>query len=214
MTIRHASAVRRATLVATLLVVASAISGCVSGSGQRSELVSAPVCCSSMREFRFEDLPLDKPVSLSIEKSTHQAFEFPQGKSLFAAFRLPPASGPLSLEFTMGSNSPWVPSVKIFVPTFLFLDRESQPIGEPFTVGLLRQGQVHEGMPRFIGGISWSGDVDVPTGASAVVIYTDPAQIGHTRSYYEIPSEARHDAIIGAEGALKIRVRTVPSRPL
>jgi len=88
-----------------------------SAAESRSVLNSAPICCDTLAELRFESLDVEKARFFPVNSSS-QAFDFTTGKSLVRAFRLPD-----SLERATVTLSA-VAGATVFVPTVLILDED------------------------------------------------------------------------------------------
>ena len=130
---------------------------------QRSELGARSSCCQSLAEFKFETLVLDKEHELTFGSSS-LVFNFPTGKSYFAAYRLP-AGAKRALQIKSEFNGMYIG--QYFQPIFTFLDSEKRyvstsspplsfapPAFAPYTVAHMR------------------GGIAVPDSAEFVVIYT------------------------------------------
>ncbi|MFL9694754.1 transcriptional regulator, partial [Aeromonas veronii] len=60
------------------------------------QLGSATVCCTSISELQYQPLAAEQERVIAIDGSS-PAFNFPEGKSYYAAFKLPTNSGDLKV---------------------------------------------------------------------------------------------------------------------
>lgn len=78
-------------------------------------LASATVCCQRYADIPYQPLGAEKEIHLTIDQSS-PAYIFPEGKSYFAAYRLPENKG----SFTLDVSSLF--SKSVFIPQLILLD--------------------------------------------------------------------------------------------
>ncbi|MGL4507494.1 MAG: MalM family protein [Aeromonas sobria] len=84
------------------------------------QLGTATVCCSSLSELRYQPLAAEQKKVIAIDGSS-PAFNFPEGKSYYAAFKLPTNSGDLKITVAGLIDK------TLFNPTVLLLDSQFKP---------------------------------------------------------------------------------------
>ncbi|WP_321148738.1 MalM family protein [Aeromonas jandaei] len=84
------------------------------------QLGTATVCCSSISELRYQPLAAEQKKVIAIDGSS-PAFNFPEGKSYYAAFKLPTNSGDLKITVAGLIDK------TLFNPTVLMLDSQFKP---------------------------------------------------------------------------------------
>ncbi|MGB7301863.1 MAG: hypothetical protein WBD34_21290, partial [Burkholderiaceae bacterium] len=79
--------------------------------------------------MQFADLSIDEIREIEINGNS-PVFEFEEGKSHFAAFRLVSTRKPITVEFATSRNNEgfWRAPLTVFVPQFDFFDKEFMPI--------------------------------------------------------------------------------------
>ncbi|BAP88312.1 maltose operon periplasmic [Burkholderiales bacterium GJ-E10] len=88
----------------------------------RTVLDTAPVCCSRMSEFTFENLAPGKSTSAEIARG-QGSFDFATGKSYFRAFKLPAYSAPYAISLHSKVMPSGIPHrFRVFVPAAVLLD--------------------------------------------------------------------------------------------
>lgn len=93
-------------------------------------------------------------------------FAFDEGKSYFAAFRLPENGRVPGLMFRSYLNGAILSDASVFMPSFVFLDASRKPIS------VARDVQMHNGSGNFWLGPFYTGEVHIPATAEYVVVYT------------------------------------------
>ncbi|MGL5975867.1 MAG: MalM family protein, partial [Aeromonas sobria] len=84
------------------------------------QLGTATVCCSSLSELRYQPLAAEQKKVIAIDGSS-PVFNFPEGKSYYAAFKLPTNSGDLKITVAGLIDK------TLFNPTVLLLDSQFKP---------------------------------------------------------------------------------------
>ncbi|HEH9400812.1 TPA: transcriptional regulator [Aeromonas sobria] len=84
------------------------------------QLGTATVCCSSLSELRYQPLAAEQKKVIAIDGSS-PVFNFPEGKSYYAAFKLPTNSGDLKITIAGLIDK------TLFNPTVLLLDSQFKP---------------------------------------------------------------------------------------
>ncbi|OHY91304.1 transcriptional regulator [Aeromonas sobria] len=84
------------------------------------QLGSATVCCSSINELQYQPLAAEQKKVIAIDGSS-PVFNFPEGKSYYAAFKLPTNSGDLKITVAGLIDK------TLFNPTVLLLDSQFKP---------------------------------------------------------------------------------------
>ena len=84
------------------------------------QLGTATVCCSSLSELHYQPLAAEQKKVIAIDGSS-PAFNFPEGKSYYAAFKLPTNSGDLKITVAGLIDK------TLFNPTVLLLDSQFKP---------------------------------------------------------------------------------------
>jgi hypothetical protein len=169
----------RGVLPLLALGVAVGLGGCANLEGQRKDLSNKASCCTSYATLPVTELPL---TGLTFEiGDADPVFDFPEGKSRFRAFRLPPkvtedtvltvrALTPLTA--VVADRKTWSP---YFHPAVTFLDGDGTVLST-----------VNEDRPN-----EWCGSAatcegvvlepHVPAGARVAVIHTPLNKVGRFR---------------------------------
>ncbi len=150
-----------------LFVVALA-AGCSSVHQQTERLAGLPSCCSGTAEFKFLEMRDSGESSVQITEET-AAFSFPDGKSHFAPFRLPPsdkADRLLSVKTFWATTQLGRPQV--FCPSATFYDLRHKIIS---TELLMLSYQPSQGY--------WLANARVPDSARYFVLHAEARRIGN-----------------------------------
>ena len=91
-----------------------------SRSNALQQLGAATVCCSSINELQYQPLAAEQEKVVAIDGSS-PVFNFPEGKSYYAAFKLPTNSGDLKITVAGLIDK------TLFNPTVLLLDSQFKP---------------------------------------------------------------------------------------
>ncbi|MGL6003850.1 MalM family protein [Aeromonas sobria] len=138
------------------------------------QLGTATVCCSSISELRYQPLAAEQKKVIAIDGSS-PAFNFPEGKSYYAAFKLPTNSGDLKITIAGLIDK------TLFNPTVLLLDSQFKPtrtIGADiiaYKPARMLDGERVEGV--FTIDRSYVGN---PNNETYMVIYTAEATLSQT----------------------------------
>lgn len=138
------------------------------------QLGSATVCCSSISELQYQPLAAEQKKVIAIDGSS-PAFNFPEGKSYYAAFKLPTHSGDLKITVAGLIDK------TLFNPTVLLLDSQFKPtrtIGADiitYKPARLLDGDRVEGV--FTIDRTYVGN---PNNETYMVIYTSQATLNQT----------------------------------
>ncbi|RUR57880.1 transcriptional regulator [Aeromonas veronii] len=138
------------------------------------QLGTATVCCSSINELQYQPLAAEQKRVVAIDGSS-PAFKFPEGKSYYAAFKLPSNSGDLKITVAGLIDK------TLFNPTVLLLDSQFKPtrtIGAniiTYKPARMLDGDRVEGV--FTIDRSYVGN---PNNETYMVIYTTQATLSQT----------------------------------
>lgn len=138
------------------------------------QLGSASVCCTSINELQYQPLAAEQKRVIAIDGSS-PAFNFPEGKSYYAAFKLPTNSGDLKITVAGLIDK------TLFNPTVLLLDSQFKPtrtIGADiitYKPARMLDGDRVEGV--FTIDRSYVGN---PNNETYMVIYTTQATLSQT----------------------------------
>ncbi|QET81289.1 MalM family protein [Aeromonas veronii] len=138
------------------------------------QLGTATVCCTSINELQYQPLAAEQKRVVAIDGSS-PAFNFPEGKSYYAAFKLPSNSGDLKITVAGLIDK------TLFNPTVLLLDSQFKPtrtIGAniiTYKPARMLDGDRVEGV--FTIDRSYVGN---PNNETYMVIYTTQATLSQT----------------------------------
>ncbi|MGH1388836.1 MAG: MalM family protein [Aeromonas jandaei] len=138
------------------------------------QLGTATVCCSGISELRYQPLTAEQKKVIAIDGSS-PAFNFPEGKSYYAAFKLPTNSGDLKITVAGLIDK------TLFNPSVLMLDSQFKPtrtIGSDiitYKPARMLDGDRVEGV--FTIDRSYVGN---PNNETYMVIYTTQATLSQT----------------------------------
>lgn len=138
------------------------------------QLGSATVCCTSINELQYQPLAAEQKRVVAIDGSS-PVFNFPEGKSYYAAFKLPTNSGDLKVTVAGLIDK------TLFNPTVLLLDSQFKPtrtIGADiitYKPARMLDGDRVEGV--FTIDRSYVGN---PNNETYMVIYTTQATLSQT----------------------------------
>lgn len=138
------------------------------------QLGTATVCCSNISELQYQQLLAEQEKVIAIDGSS-PAFNFPEGKSYYAAFKLPTNSGDLKITVAGLIDK------TLFNPTVLLLDSQFKPtrtIGADiitYKPARMLDGDRVEGV--FTIDRSYVGN---PNNETYMVIYTTQATLSQT----------------------------------
>lgn len=145
-----------------------------SRSSALQQLGTATVCCTSISELQYQPLAAEQKRVVAID-GTSPAFNFPEGKSYYAAFKLPTNSGDLKITVAGLIDK------TLFNPTVLLLDSQFKPtrtIGADiitYKPARMLDGDRVEGV--FTIDRSYVGN---PNNETYMVIYTTQATLSQT----------------------------------
>ena len=145
-----------------------------SRSNALQQLGAATVCCSSINELQYQPLAAEQEKVVAIDGSS-PVFNFPEGKSYYAAFKLPTNSGDLKITVAGLIDK------TLFNPTVLLLDSQFKPtrtIGADIIIykpARMLDGDRVEGV--FTIDRSYVGN---PNNETYMVIYTTQATLSQT----------------------------------
>jgi maltose operon protein len=185
------------------------------------DLATAKMCCRSYAEFPYSPVKLEEPVEIDIN-SESPMFDFPEGRSFFAAFNLPREAN--NIEFMTGVNGIWLPTATVFMPQFLFLDESSNPMATVSEITVRQAIPMFE--PAFGTTSYWSGRFYIPKGARKLVMYASAKRLGETITHRKLESgsvyllgtipvitpggrEITHKIPFSSVGSVKLRIRSL-----
>lgn len=143
-----------------LFAALCALAGCATRNTAvlRHDMSTRDVCCASFGEMPSSPLGTE-PHKFSLGHGS-PLFAFAEGKSYFAAFSLPPEKAP-GIVFTSYRQGEFLPDAALFFPSFVFLDRQHQPIET------VRDAPMQPGA-----GAAFVGRLAIPRDAAFVVVFT------------------------------------------
>lgn len=166
----------------TTLWAAVALSACASGPLDQTgtflppeharQLEAARLCCASYREVPSERLNLGEERAFTLTPGS-PVYEFPHGRSFFAAYELPPGARTLLIK-TVPVNMLFNPVGHVLVPGVIFLDQNREFSGSSRPVFIPRR-------PLVIGD-SWA-EAFVPVPANARIAIVVDAKSGGTLAW-------------------------------
>lgn len=148
-----------------MLLAVLVISSCATRSMTvlRHDLATQIVCCNSFSGMSFSALTTEETdLTLGHGSST---FAFDEGKSYFGAYSLPMAEN-RSLIFSSYLTTEYLPDTSVFMPSFVFLDKEKK------VISVARNVPMQAGGTNFWTGQFYVGHVAIPQLAAYVVVYT------------------------------------------
>jgi len=213
------------TKTCILLLLVLAVSGCATVERSRATLDAAKICCTSLSTLPFTSIALGTPKEIDIGEGS-PAFQFPEGKSFFAAFTLPGMGMATTLDFMAGTNlNALLPASgsTVFIPQFIFLDDDFRLLQTAKDVPLVQAQKLFE--PTFATTRYWSASIPVPPSAKHFIVYAQLDRVGKTivvdygqQAGYVFMSGSipiyvpgggadRRNLPIAATGPIKLRVR-------
>lgn len=146
-----------------LSLLAQMLTGCVSYTqSHRASLDQEAVAFAGMHEFPFQSIKERQRIEIGPESPS---YDFDDGRSYFVAIRIPQPA-PTYFNLTSRPIGQWIPTSHLFLPMLLFLDAEHRVIARmpPFLV--------HN--PRFMHGLDFDGQVEIPPDARFIVLHSIP----------------------------------------
>ena len=128
-------------------------------------------CCKSFDELPFRDIGRGTSLRVEVDVDT-PVFDFPEGKSRFAAFRLAPDDKPGRLRIKTSIVGRPLNLAFVFYPAVTFLNAD------------FRRIQLIEPRLKYDQLGAWIGEVPVPSQTKYAVIHTPTEKVG-TRIYYK-----------------------------
>ncbi len=132
-------------------------------------LAQAKPCCSSYFEFPYLKLGIEQETSVIVSPES-PVFDFPGGRSFFAAFELPTGSQAMVLK-TYAVNMLYNPSGHVLVPSVQFLDLNHRIIETS------RPKYIERG-PRIIGDSWGEANILIPLSARYVILMDGKSSLG------------------------------------
>lgn len=115
----------RLTRSALALCISAMLAGCSSTpQAPRDTTIQAEVCCTHYSQFPWIDLQDKETLSFRIDGSSPVG-QFPDGKSYFAAFRLPERADKVRIHLDS-----WMEKGTVFAPRILALDEQFRVVSE------------------------------------------------------------------------------------
>lgn len=125
------------------------------------QLVEGKICCASYAEFHFQKLEKNAESAFTLAPGS-PIFQFPRGKSYFAAYELPAGAETLTVK-TTPVNMLYNPVGHVLIPAVVFLDANKNLIEATRPTYTPRR-------PRIMGG-SWAeASLPIISGARFAVI--------------------------------------------
>jgi hypothetical protein len=151
------------TAIAVMLTMATASCSTHNTIALRHDLATRSVCCKSFSEMSFAPLTTeDADLTLG---SRSPLFDFEQGRSYFGAYSLPSGNVP-GLVFRSYLTSEFLPATSVFMPSFIFLDKDKKAVSAALDVAM------NDGGTNFWLGLFFVGTVSVPPSAAYVIVFT------------------------------------------
>jgi len=210
---------RSTTLILALLLVPSC-AAMVSYRKAVDSFMNSTPCCTSMAEFKYEQLSSVEPVTFKLDE-TSDSFIFPSGKSYFMAFRLPKKEPPYRINVKSFALGETIDKAHVFYPQLALLD-DNFTIRKKSNPGdfILKKAGIRE-----TASVSWgllmlklegSILVDIPD-ARYLLVYTTEKLLGTTSKYMALrmqpfPFPIPGGVLIGAAPTHKEPV-AIPSSP-
>lgn len=156
------------------------------------------ICCSSFADMTFHVLPFDQDRKIQLDVKSSTAFQFPQGRSVFVAFKLPSDNGGTFLRVsTYLSGAGYLPSATILLPGVVFLNENKEVVISKNDISFQRKS-------AFLVGTFFETQVSIPTDASYFVVYSTPSEGRKVTVYSE--NGRPYDIPISYSGALSVRI--------
>ena len=149
--------------IAVMLSLATASCATHNTIALRHDLSTRAVCCKSFSDMSFAPLTTDD-ADLTLG-SRSPLFDFERGRSYFGAYSLPAGNVP-GLIFRSYLTTEFLPATSVFMPSFIFLDKEKKAISTALDVSM------NDGGTNFWLGQFFVGHVSVPQSAAYVVVFT------------------------------------------
>lgn len=166
-------------LILPLILVLVLFSGCSSGSlnatgkflppVHNEQLAKAKPCCISYSEIRYSKTNLGEEIKIEISPES-QIFEFPDGKSYFAAYELPNSFKAINVK-TYPVNMVLNRYGHVLIPAIQFLDERHQLIENIKPQYLAKN-------PRVIGNSWGEAEVLVPSSARYFIVLDSKSSQG------------------------------------
>lgn len=153
---------------AALLLVSALAAACASVPEQKQELAQTARVTASVSEMRFLPLRLSETNTLTLDGS-QSVFEFPEGRSYYAARAIPESPSQRQLTFKTFLSTQYLPKANVLVPYFLFLDDAKQSVALVKTYPLKRNVD-------FWRGVYFEGEISIPSQASYFVLFTGDSE--------------------------------------
>lgn len=195
MTRHSASVLRHALCAGAACLLLGLLGACATRNTSvlRHDLVTRDACCASYAEMHFAALTTDE-TELTLGAGS-PIFAFPEGRSYFGAYRLPPGPSP-GIVFRSYMLGAMFPDVNVLFPSFMFLDADHRVISVVHDAPMANPDHVAH----------WDGQLRIPPSAAYLVVYTTDSQHPTVRAYSE--NGMAHEV----PGSLSGRIRLAVSR--
>lgn len=170
--------------LAGLLTACLLVAGCATSDPRGSR--SAGACCASLSAAPFLSLEAGKELEIRFDDHS-PTYAFSTGSSRFEAVKLPSERGDGVMEIAvLSSTRLWLGTGSMFVPSFLFLDTEFQPVGqvEPTLFSNAGKWEGSFGEEAIFVHRTYAA-VFVPAKASYVAVFTDVRLLGSRSGGYK-----------------------------
>jgi hypothetical protein len=156
------------------------------------------ICCTSFADMAFQVLPYDQDRKIHLDAKSSTAFQFPQGRSVFVAFKLPSDHGGTSLRVsTYLSGAGYLPSATILLPRIVFLNENKEAVISKNDIRFQQKS-------AFLVGTYFEAQVSIPTDASYFIVYSTPSEGRKVIVYSE--NGRPYDIPISHSGVLNVRI--------
>ena len=143
--------------------------GCASYTEPHTEaLAKSETTYNSFSEFTYQPLATNEKKEFLIEPG-YPVFRFETGKSYFLSLKIPDPK-PSFVNITSRPIGQWIPTSHMLYPIALFLNEKFEVIQQ--TQPML----VHN--PRFMHGMDFDSQTEIPPGAKYLVLHSVPAAYG------------------------------------
>jgi hypothetical protein len=168
-----------------------------------------------MAEFEFSQLDKAKPLELPITDLS-PVYSFPQGKSYFAAIKLPEQRASNRMLLKIPTKGIFKQEVQLFCPTVTYLNESKAQLPNPVAARIYWQS------PGWLATGFHYSVIEVPEEARYAVFHTDERAIGRMAavpgaapgytffngsSYTYVPGGPNSGIPCGQQGSLEVEVR-------
>lgn len=149
--------------------------------------------------MQFKALPLDDHRRIRLDARSSPAFQFPEGRAVFAAFQLPIGQKAAFLRLRTYPTSAlgYLPSATMLLPYIVFLDAQKEVLGFENSYRLYRRSGFHRAT-------YFHTEVRIPDSASYFVAYSAPSGSRTMIAYSD--HGTRFDIPIAHRGLISVHI--------